>query len=123
MAIEADAVEEANKDGKLNEHDEANNADNKTEVAIEAEADKANDAVEAVEAVEAKADKANDAVEAVDKTVEANDANEFVVVDDTNEVDWIDEIVAADDFIVIDKVVLGLLTWFVPFSLTKDSPI
>jgi hypothetical protein len=46
-----------------------------------------------MKAVEAKADEANDAVEAVDKTVEANDANEFVVVDDTNEFDWIDKIV------------------------------
>jgi len=65
-----------------------------------------------MKAVEAKADEANDAVEAVDKTVEANDANEFVVVDDTNEFDWIDKIVLADDFIVIDRVVLGLLTDF-----------
>ena len=41
-----------------------------------------------------------------------NDANEFVVVDDTNEFDWIDKIVLANDFIVIDRVVLGLLTDF-----------
>ncbi len=34
------------------------------------------------------------------------------MVDDTNELDWIDKIVAADDFFVIDKVVLGLLTDF-----------
>ena len=112
MAIEADAFKEANKAGKLNEHEEANDANNKTKVAIETKTDKATDTVEAVKAVEAKADKANDAAEAVDKTVEANDDNEFVVVDDTNELDWIDKIVAADDFIVINKVVLGLLTDF-----------
>ena len=123
MAIEADAVEEANKAGKLNEHNEANNSNNKTKVAIEAKAEKANDAVKAVKAVEAEADKANDTVEAVDKTIEANDANEFVVVDDANEADWIDDIVVADDSIVIYEVVLGLLTWFVPFSLTKHSAI
>ena len=123
MAIEADAVKDTNKAGKLNEHNEANNADNKTEVAIEAKADKANDAAEAVEVVEAKADKRNDAITAVDNTIEANDANEFVVVDDANEADWIDDIVVADDSIVIYEVVLGLLTWFVPFSLTKHSAI
>ena len=123
MAIEANAAKGAYEAGKLDKHNEADDANNKTEVAIEAKADKANDAAEAVEVVEAKADKRNDAITAVDKTIEANDANEFVVVDDTNEVDWINEIVVANDFIVINKVVLGLLTWFVPFSLTKRSTI
>jgi hypothetical protein len=123
VAIEANAAKGANKAGKLDKHDEADDADNKTEVAIEAKADKANDAAKAVEVVEAKADKRNDAITAVDKTIEANDANEFVVVDDANEADWIDDIVVADDSIVIYEVVLGLLTWFVPFSLTKHSAI
>ena len=92
MAIEANAVKEADKAGKLDKHNEADDVNNKTEVAIEAEADKDNDAAEAVKAVEAKADKGSDAVEAVDS-------------------------------IVIHEVVLGLLTWFVPFSLTKHSAI
>jgi hypothetical protein len=92
VAIEANAVKEADKAGKLDKHNEADDANNKTEVAIEAEADEDNDAAEAVEAVEAKAGEGNDAVEAADS-------------------------------IVIHEVVLGLLTWFVPFSLTKHSAI
>ncbi len=123
MAIEANAAEEANKAGKLDKHNGADDADNKTEVAIEAKANKADDAAKAVKVVEVKANKLNDAVKAVDKTIEANDADEFVVVDDANEADWINDVVATNDSIVIDKIVLGFLTWFVPFSLTKHSAI
>jgi hypothetical protein len=69
------AVEEADDADKLDEHVDANDADNKAIAANETEANKANDAVEVVEAVEAKADEANDAVEAVETIeVEANDA-------------------------------------------------
>jgi hypothetical protein len=107
VAIEANAVKEANKAGKLDKHNEADDVNNKTEVAIEAKANKANDASKAVKVVEVKANKLNDAVKAVDKTIEANDANEFVVVDDANEVDWINEIVSANDFIVITRSCLG----------------
>jgi hypothetical protein len=92
VAIEANAVKEADKAGKLDKHNEADNVNNRTKVAVEAKADEDNDAAEAVEAVEAKADEGSDAVEAVDS-------------------------------IVIHEVVLGLLTWFVPFSLTKHSAI
>ena len=41
----------------------------------------------------------------------------------TDDADAINEVGAADDSIMIDKVMLGLLTLFVPFSLTKHSAI
>ena len=74
----------------------------------------ADDANEAIDADEAKADKA-DAIEA-----EARVADEVVLTDDA---DVIDEVGTADDSIMIDKVVLGLLTLFLPFSLPKHSAI
>ena len=82
----------------------------------------ADDANEAIDADEAKADKA-DAVKAeasVTDEAEVRVADEVVL---TNDADVIDEVGTADDSIMIDKVVLGLLTLFVPFSLTKHSAI
>jgi hypothetical protein len=87
--------------------------------------DEADNANEAIDAKEAEADKA-DAVEAeasVTDEAEARVADEADEADLTNDADAIDEVGAADDSIMIDKVVLGLLTLFVPFSLTKHSAI
>ena len=99
----------------INEADDANEA---TDMINEAD-----DANEAIDADEAKADKA-DAVKAeasVTDEAEARVADEVVL---TNDADAIDEVGTADDSIMIDKVVLGLLTLFLlPFSLPKHSAI
>ena len=92
--------------------------------------DEADDANEAIDAEEAEADKA-DTVEAkasVTNEAETRVADEAEIdktdeADLTNDADAIDEVGAADDSIMIDKVMLGLLTLFVPFSLTKHSAI
>ncbi len=84
--------------------------------------DKADNANETIDAEEAEADKA-DAVEAEASVTDEAEINEADEVDLTNDADVIDEVDAADDSIMIDKVVLGLLTLFLPFSLTKHSAI
>ncbi len=81
--------------------------------------DEADDANEAIDADEAEADKA-DAVEA---EASVTDEAEARVADETDDADAIDEVGTADDSIMIDKVVLGLLTLFLPFSLPKHSAI
>ena len=82
----------------------------------------ADDANEAIDADEAKADKA-DAVKAEASVTDEAEARVADEVDLTDDADAIDEVGTADDSIMIDKVVLGLLTLFVPFSLTKHSAI
>ncbi len=69
------------------------------------------------------ADKAHVTDEAVasDVGIEADavDEADVAAVDLADDADAIDEVGAADDSIMIDKVVLGMLTLFVPFSLTN----
>ena len=111
--------------------DEADLADDVTEAEVAdkpAEADKA----EAYEANDAEADEADAKVDEADVANEATETDEADLAGeatDATEADWankadaIDEVGAADDSIMIDKVVLGLLTLFLPFSLTKHSAI
>ncbi len=84
------------------------------------EVDEANEIVEAAEA-----DDSNKAIKS-DEADDANEVNEAIALDkavDADELEtWLDEIGAVDYFIMIDKV-LGLLTLFLPFSLTKHSKI
>ncbi len=84
--------------------------------------DEADDANEAIDAKEAEAEKA-DAVEAEASVTDEAEARVANKVDLTNDADAIDEVGTADDSIMIDKVVLGLLTLFLPFSLPKHSAI
>jgi hypothetical protein len=88
--------------GDLDEVDKAN------EIGKEADADDFNEAIESDEADDA--DEVNKAI-ALDKAIGAVKFDE------------IDEIGTADDSIMIDEVVLGLLTLFLPFSRKKHSAI
>jgi hypothetical protein len=138
--------------GKATDATEANGADKANAVdkaaAVEAEASVTNEAKARV-ADEAEIDKAADFltddadanIDEVDeandivKTAEANNSNEAIKsdeADDANKVnkaialdefDLIDEIGAANDSIMIDEVVLGLLAFFLPFSLTNNYAI
>ncbi len=87
----------------LNEGDKANEIIEAAEVDDSDEAIKSEDPDEVREAI-ALDNKAVDANE-----LETNKAETSVVAD---EFDWIDEIGATDDFIMINEVVLGLLTLF-----------
>jgi hypothetical protein len=91
-------------DVKLDDLDEVNEANEIIEAAEVNNPDKAIESKDADEVKEAIAldDEAIDADE-----LETNKADTSVVA---NEFDWIDEIGAADDFIMINEVVLGLLT-------------
>ncbi len=91
-----------------------------TEDAKHDEADEANEIVEAAEVDDSdkaiESDNANEVKEAIalDK---ANDVDEFETNKadlsvETDEIDWIDEIGAANYSIMINKVVLGLLALF-----------
>ncbi len=87
----------------LDEVDEANEIIEAAEVNNSDEAIESEDANEIKEAI-ALDDEAVDADE-----LETNKADTSVVAD---KYDWIDEIGAADDFIMINEVMLGLLTLF-----------
>ncbi len=93
-------------DVKLDDLDEADEAN---EIVEAAEVDDSDEAIESDDADEVKEAIALDD-EAVDADeLETNKADPSVVAE---KFDWIDEIGAADDFIMIDEVVLGLLTLF-----------
>ncbi len=81
--------------------------------------DKAN-YVDKAGAVKAKASVTNEAEARVADEAKIDEADEANL---TNDADGIDEVGVADDPIMINKVVLGMLTLFVPFSLTKYSAI
>ena len=120
----------------IDEVDDANEADDAEEAkankadAIEAEAS-VSDEAEARVADEAEIDEADEAD--IDEADEANLTNDADVADnaiatvdarlgDLDEVDKANEIIKEAE-IMINKVVLGLLTLLLPFSLTKHSAI
>jgi len=93
-------------DVKLDDLDEVDEAN---EIVKAAEVDDSDEAFESEDANEVKVAIALDD-EAVDADeLETNKPDPSVVAD---KFDWIDEIGAADDYIMINEVVLGLLTMF-----------
>ncbi len=138
-AVETNNADKADKENELDELVEAN----KSNAANAIKKAKTNEVIKAVELPL----NSNEANAIVAKKVDASVANEAKAVDETkaanvtNRVDnaveaakvdpsivaikanQINEIVAAGDFIVIKEVVLGLLTMFLPFSLTKYTAI
>ena len=119
-----DEVAEIDEADKANLTDDANV--NKAIATVDAkldDLDEVNEANEIVEAAEADdSDKAIKSKEADD----ANEVNEAIAVDDAvvaDEFDLIYEIGMANDSKMIGEVMLGLLTLFLPFSLTKHSTI
>ena len=89
--------------------DDLDKVDEANEIIEAAEVDDSDEAIESEDANEIKEAIALDD-EAVDADeLETNKADTSVVAD---KFDWIDEIGTADDFIMINEVMLGLLTLF-----------